>query len=139
MFVNFPLSEDGLKESPSPKKLPMPVGKPIITHVTQDSVTLVWYPGENQSPEYAVEMYSYETHVFAWHTVGDRAVSPKLMIGQLAAHEDYEFLVRGVNNLGFGLPSPVSSRIRTVGKLEKSCYGCYFKIKLLSILLSFSF
>ncbi|XP_063727335.1 roundabout homolog 2-like isoform X2 [Symsagittifera roscoffensis] len=113
-YAVITVKKDGLKESPSPKKLPMPVGKPIITHVTQDSVTLVWYPGENQSPEYAVEMYSYETHVFAWHTVGDRAVSPKLMIGQLAAHEDYEFLVRGVNNLGFGLPSPVSSRIRTV-------------------------
>ncbi|XP_075264369.1 uncharacterized protein LOC142356321 isoform X2 [Convolutriloba macropyga] len=107
-------------KSPDFDKLPLAVGKPIITRVTEDSVTLNWNPGNNPSPEYNVEMYSYETHVFAWNTVGEGIYSNLLTVGQLSPNEDYEFLVRGVNNLGVGLPSHVSSRVRTVERNSDS-------------------
>ena len=58
--------------------------------------------------------FSYATHVFAWSTVGRVVSRNSLVVRGLSPNQDYEFLIRGVNSLGVGLPSPVSSRVRTV-------------------------
>jgi hypothetical protein len=117
------IKQDGLVVSPSTMRLPRPVDKPVVFRVTQDSVSLRWETAGNVSPQYTVEMYSFEQHVFAWTTVAHHVYDTSITIGRLTPGADYVFVVRGVNEIGVGLPSPVSDIVRTIAPVTSALTG----------------
>nr|AVK72299.1 Robo3 protein [Isodiametra pulchra] len=117
------IRNDGLEVSPTPSMLPRAVRKPIAFRVTEDSISLRWDPGANISPWYTIEMYSYEKHVFAWETVAQHVYDTKFTVEKLTPGADYVFIVRGVNEIGVGLPSPVSDVIKTITPVTSALTG----------------
>lgn len=99
-----------------PNFLPASPSKPIVTHVTKNSVTLTWQPnpvsGTTAVTSYIIEAFSQSTGN-TWQTVADNVKVKKYTVIGLNPNTIYLFIIRGVNMHGRSDPSPISEPVRT--------------------------
>ncbi|KAM6107605.1 roundabout homolog 3 [Pterocles gutturalis] len=102
--------------SPEPGVLPRPPSTPVVTNVTQTSVTLSWKGNEHSS---ATGITSYIVEAFSqavggpWRTVAANVEGDSHTVTGLVPDTIYIFLVRAVNAHGLSDPSGVSEPVRT--------------------------
>ncbi|XP_069077606.1 roundabout homolog 3 [Pleurodeles waltl] len=99
-----------------PNLLPAPPTKPIVTHVTKNSVTLTWQPNPVSATaavtSYIIEAFS-QSSKNKWQTVADSVKVEKHTVIGLNPNTIYLFIIRGVNVYGLSDPSPISEPVRT--------------------------
>ncbi|CAM9828183.1 unnamed protein product [Bubo scandiacus] len=102
--------------SPEPGVLPGPPSTPVVTNVTQSSVTLSWKGSEDNG---ATHVTSYIVEAFSqaaggpWQTVAADVEGETHTVSGLVPDTVYLFLVRAVNAYGLSDPSGVSEPVRT--------------------------
>ncbi|XP_074707142.1 roundabout homolog 3 [Strix uralensis] len=102
--------------SPEPGVLPGPPSTPVVTNVTQSSVTLSWKGSEDNG---ATHVTSYLVEAFSqaaggpWQTVAANVEGETHTVSGLVPNTVYLFLVRAVNAYGLSDPSGVSEPVRT--------------------------
>lgn len=132
--------------SPKPSVLPGPPSTPVVTNVTQSSVTLSWKGTEDSAAagvtSYLVEAFRYHTSLLSgcvssglvpphhgsplssnsqavggpWQTVAADVEGETHTVSGLAPGTVYLFMVRAVNAYGLSEPSGVSEPVRTQGE-----------------------
>ncbi|XP_064029469.1 roundabout homolog 3 [Pogoniulus pusillus] len=109
--------------SPKPSVLPGPPSTPVVTNVTQSSVTLSW-KGTEDSVAAGVTSYLVEAFSQAvggpWQTVAADVEGETYTVSGLAPGTVYLFMVRAVNAYGLSEPSGVSEPVRTQGETHAS-------------------
>ncbi|XP_063273830.1 roundabout homolog 3 [Prinia subflava] len=102
--------------SPAPDLLPGPPSTPVVTNVTQSSVTLSWKgnkdSGVTDVTSYIVEAFS-QAAGGPWQTVAANVEGDTHTVTGLVPDTVYLFLVRAVNAYGLSDPSGVSEPVRT--------------------------
>ncbi|XP_017566546.1 roundabout homolog 2-like isoform X1 [Pygocentrus nattereri] len=97
-------------------QLPGPPQKPVVTDVTQSSVTLTWQPNQHEGgaavTSYIIEAFSQSVGS-TWQTVADQVKQEKHTVSGLYPNTVYLFIVRAVNSYGLSDPSPISEPVRT--------------------------
>ncbi|XP_066059395.1 roundabout homolog 3 [Chamaea fasciata] len=102
--------------SPAPGLLPGPPSAPVVTNVTQSSVTLRWKGNEDSG---ATDVISYIVEAFSqaaggpWQTVATDVEGETHTVTGLVPDTVYLFLVRAVNAYGLSDPSGVSEPVHT--------------------------
>ncbi|XP_026719365.1 roundabout homolog 3 [Athene cunicularia] len=102
--------------SPEPGVLPGPPSTPVVTNVTQSSVTLSWKRNEDSG---ATHVTSYIVEAFSqvaggpWQTVAADVEGETHTVSGLVPDTVYLFLVRAVNAYGLSDPSGISEPVRT--------------------------
>ncbi|XP_036416319.1 roundabout homolog 3 [Colossoma macropomum] len=98
-------------------QLPGPPQKPVVTDVTQSSVTLTWQPNQHEGgaavTSYIIEAFSQSVGS-TWQTVADQVKQEKHTVSGLYPNTVYLFIVRAVNSYGLSDPSPISEPVRTL-------------------------
>ncbi|XP_069470643.1 roundabout homolog 3 isoform X2 [Ambystoma mexicanum] len=96
--------------------LPGCPSRPLVTHVTKNSVTLTWQPNPSSSApvaaSYIIEAFS-QSAGNTWQTVADNVKVEKHTVLGLNPNTIYLFIIRGVNAHGLSDPSPISEPVRT--------------------------
>ncbi|XP_076832870.1 roundabout homolog 2 isoform X2 [Brachyhypopomus gauderio] len=97
-------------------QLPGPPQKPVVTDVTQDSVTLTWQPNQHEGgtavTSYVIEAFSQSVGS-TWQTVAEQVKQEKHTALGLFPNTVYLFIVRAANSYGLSDPSPISEPVRT--------------------------
>ncbi|XP_060799448.1 roundabout homolog 2 [Neoarius graeffei] len=97
-------------------QLPGPPLKPVVTDVSQSSVTLTWQPNQHEGgaavTSYIIEAFSQSVGN-TWQTVADQVKQEKHTVTGLFPNTVYLFIVRAVNAYGLSDPSPISEPVRT--------------------------
>ncbi|KAI4881751.1 hypothetical protein NFI96_033285, partial [Prochilodus magdalenae] len=97
-------------------QLPGPPQKPVVTDVSQSSVTLTWQPNQHEGGDavtsYIIEAFSQSVGS-TWQTVADQVKQEKHTVSGLYPNTVYLFIVRAVNSYGLSDPSPISEPVRT--------------------------
>ncbi|XP_065507964.1 roundabout homolog 3 [Caloenas nicobarica] len=102
--------------SPQPSVLPRPPSTPVVTNITQTSVTLSWKGNEDSN---GTDVTSYIVEAFSqavggpWQTVATDVESDSHTVSGLVPDTVYLFLVRAVNAHGLSDPSGISEPVRT--------------------------
>ncbi|XP_054251693.1 LOW QUALITY PROTEIN: roundabout homolog 3 [Indicator indicator] len=102
--------------SPKPSVLPGPPSTPVVTNITQSSVTLSWKGNEDSS---ANDVTSYMVEAFSqavggpWQTVAADVKGETYTVSGLAPGTVYLFMVRAANAYGLSNPSGASKPVRT--------------------------
>ncbi|XP_060035796.1 roundabout homolog 3 [Erinaceus europaeus] len=107
----------GVSPAPTtePSAPPGPPSKPVVTHVTSNSITLSWKP----SPEAGTSATSYVIEAFSqalgdtWLTVADDVQLETHTVTGLQPNNIYLFLVRALSTWGLSEPSPISEPVHT--------------------------
>ncbi|XP_022530457.2 roundabout homolog 3 isoform X2 [Astyanax mexicanus] len=98
-------------------QLPGPPQKPVVTDVSQSSVTLTWQPNQHEGgaavTSYIIEAFSQSVGS-TWQTVADQVKQEKHTVSGLYPNTVYLFIVRAVNSYGLSDPSPISEPVRTL-------------------------
>ncbi|XP_072548280.1 roundabout homolog 2 isoform X2 [Salminus brasiliensis] len=98
-------------------QLPGPPQKPVVTDVSQSSVTLTWQPNQHEGGDavtsYIIEAFSQSVGS-TWQTVADQVKQEKHTVSGLYPNTVYLFIVRAVNSYGLSDPSPISEPVRTL-------------------------
>ncbi|XP_066534191.1 roundabout homolog 2 isoform X3 [Hoplias malabaricus] len=98
-------------------QLPGPPQKPVVTDVSQSSVTLTWQPNQHEGgaavTSYIIEAFSQSVGS-TWQTVADQVKQEKHTVTGLYPNTVYLFIVRAVNSYGLSDPSPISEPVRTL-------------------------
>ncbi|KAK2532696.1 hypothetical protein Q9233_005050 [Columba guinea] len=113
------VQEEGSSLSPPPPQpsvLPRPPSTPVVTNVTQTSVTLSWQGNEDSNgtnvTSYIVEAFS-QVAGGPWQTVATDVKGDSHTVSGLVPDTIYLFLVRAVNAHGLSDPSGTSEPVRT--------------------------
>uniref|UniRef100_W5K6H6 Roundabout guidance receptor 3 n=1 Tax=Astyanax mexicanus TaxID=7994 RepID=W5K6H6_ASTMX len=97
-------------------QLPGPPQKPVVTDVSQSSVTLTWQPNQHEGgaavTSYIIE--AFQSVGSTWQTVADQVKQEKHTVSGLYPNTVYLFIVRAVNSYGLSDPSPISEPVRTL-------------------------
>ncbi|XP_062329315.1 roundabout homolog 2-like isoform X2 [Osmerus eperlanus] len=97
-------------------QLPGPPQKPVVTEVTENTVTLTWqsnpHEGGDAVTSYIIEAFSQSVGS-VWQTVADHVKQEKHTVTSLYPNTVYLFIVRAVNSYGLSDPSPISEPVRT--------------------------
>ena len=108
---------------------PWPPGRPSVTSMTRDSVTLTWSPPRNDggSPVTGYIVESKSSSYYAWTScsVGVRISEPHYVVPNVVDGTSYEFRVITENRSGRSEPSPPSTPVvvrDTVGQLQCSTH-----------------
>ncbi|XP_051494263.1 roundabout homolog 3 [Apus apus] len=102
--------------SPEPGALPGPPSTPVVTNITESSVTLSWKGNEDSS---ATNVTSYIVEAFSqaaggpWQTVAADVEGESHTVSGLIPDTIYLFLVRAANAHGLSDPSGLSEPVRT--------------------------
>ncbi|KAK2517807.1 roundabout-like protein 2 [Columba livia] len=113
------VQEEGSSLSPPPPQssvLPRPPSTPVVTNITQTSVTLSWQGNEDSNgtnvTSYIVEAFS-QVAGGPWQTVATDVKGDSHTVSGLVPDTIYLFLVRAVNAHGLSDPSGTSEPVRT--------------------------
>jgi len=94
---------------------PWPPGRPTVTSMTRDSVTLSWSPPRNDggSPVTGYIVESKSSSYYAWTScsAGVRVGEPHFVVPNLVDGTSYEFRVIAENRAGRSEPSPPSTAV----------------------------
>lgn len=97
--------------SPDIQSFPSSPGKPLITNVTENSITISWIPstksGQSDIIGYTVEVFSTDNSK-GWITAAKNLQTFTYTHKSVDKDYVYMFIVRAENELGLGPPSPVS-------------------------------
>ncbi|XP_072165907.1 roundabout homolog 2-like [Diadema setosum] len=117
-----------IQTAPSITQLPQAPGFPIVDNITRNTMRLSW-PSARPLTDRAVSLTGYRLEYFTpdqmtgWTVAAERIQGNSFTVKNLQEGFTYVFMVRGINEHGFGPPSPVSIRANTESGTHREIPG----------------